>query len=398
MLTRRVLMAGGGAALFAGRAAAQSSDRTIRIISGFPAGGGIDISARLMVDPLKDTLGQPVIVENRTGAAGMIAANAVAKAPPDGNMLLMATSGEIAISHHLYKEKMTYDPMRELAPIALVGIVPCVVVVAEATPVRTPQELVAYAKANAGKLSFSSSGVGNPQQLAGELMNMMAGLNVLHVPYRGAAPAVTDVATGTVTMSFTSLAAAQGLLQAGKVRAVAVTSLERMPQLPDVEPLQNGAPGLKGYELLNWFGLFTTAGTPPAVVERLNAIAMKALAEPKNPGNAEHPGHRAAQDDTRAVQSLRAVREHQVRGDHRESQHQIGQLGRRPRSGGGTPQSAIMAAAEFLSPRAAMEDRHGCRHPERQDHRGPALACGASRKNGMAENTIPGLRGEDAAV
>ena len=171
--------------------------------------------------------------------------------------------------------------MPELAPIALVGIVPCVVVVAEATPVRTPQELVAYAKANAGKLSFSSSGVGNPQQLAGELMNMMAGLNVLHVPYRGAAPAVTDVATGTVTMSFTSLAAAQGLLQAGKVRAVAVTSLERMPQLPDVEPLQNGAPGLKGYELLNWFGLFTTAGTPPAVVERLNAIAMKALAEPK---------------------------------------------------------------------------------------------------------------------
>jgi tripartite-type tricarboxylate transporter receptor subunit TctC len=280
MLTRRVLMAGAGASLFAFRAAAQS-DRTIRIISGFPAGGGIDLSARLLVDPLKDAFGQPVIVENRVGAAGMIAANAVAKAAPDGQMLLMATSGEIAISHHLYKEKMTYDPMRELAPIALVGIVPCVVVVAEATPVRTPQELVAYARANAGKLSFSSSGVGNPQQLAGELMNMMAGLNVLHVPYRGAAPAVTDVATGTVTMSFTSLSAAQGLLQAGKVRAVAVTSLERMPQLPDVEPLQNGAPGLKGYELLNWFGVFTSAGTPPAMVGRLNQIIGKALAEPK---------------------------------------------------------------------------------------------------------------------
>ena len=280
MLTRRVLMAGAGTALFAGRAAAQS-DRTIRIVSGFPAGGGIDLSARLLVDPLKDALGQPVIVENRTGAAGMIAANAVAKAPPDGQMLLMATSGEVAISHHLYKEKMTYDPMRELAPITLVGIVPCVVVVAEATPVRTPQELIAYCRANAGKLSFSSSGVGNPQQLAGELMNMMAGLNVLHVPYRGAAPAVTDVATGTVTMSFTSLSAAQGLMQAGKVRAVAVTSLDRMPQLPDVEPLQNGTPGLKGYELLNWFGLYTTGGTPSAVVERLNAIVVKALTEPK---------------------------------------------------------------------------------------------------------------------
>jgi tripartite-type tricarboxylate transporter receptor subunit TctC len=156
-----------------------------------------------------------------------------------------------------------------------------VVVVAETTPVRTPQELIAYAKENAGKLSFSSSGVGNPQQLAGELMNMMAGLNVLHVPYRGAAPAVTDVATGTVTMSFTSLSAAQGLLQAGKVRAVAVTSLDRMPQLPDVEPLQNGAPGLKGYELLNWFGVFTSAGTPPATVGRLNEVIGRALAEPK---------------------------------------------------------------------------------------------------------------------
>lgn len=129
MLTRRMAMAGAGAALFAGRAAAQS-DRTIRIIAGFPAGGGIDISARLLVDPLKDALGAPAIVENRTGAAGMIAANAVAKATPDGRTLLMATSGEIAISHRLYKEKMTYDPLRELAPIALVGIVPCVVVVA----------------------------------------------------------------------------------------------------------------------------------------------------------------------------------------------------------------------------------------------------------------------------
>jgi tripartite-type tricarboxylate transporter receptor subunit TctC len=279
MLTRRVLMAGTGAALLAGRAAAQ--DQTVRILSGFPAGGGIDISARLLVDPFKEALGLPTIVENRVGAAGMIAANAVAKAPPDGRMMLVSTSGEIAIAQHLYKEKMTYDPLTDLAPITLIGIVPCVVVVNPATPVHNPQELIAYAKANAGKLSFSSSGVGNPQQLAGELMNMMAGTNVLHVPYRGAAPAVTDVATGTVTMSFTSLAAAQGLMSAGKVRAVAVTSLERMPQLPDVEPLQNGSPGLKGYELLNWFGFFTTAGTPAAVVSRYNEIVIKRLAEPK---------------------------------------------------------------------------------------------------------------------
>jgi tripartite-type tricarboxylate transporter receptor subunit TctC len=283
MLTRRAFAAAAGATLLAGytgKAAAQG-DRTIRIIAGFPAGGGIDLSARLLVDPIKEAFGQTTIVENRTGAAGMIAANAVAKASPDGSMLLMATSGEIAISHHLYKGKMTYDPMRELAPVALFGIVPCVVIVGAEIPVRTPQELVAYAKAKEGKLSFSSSGVGNPQQLAGELMNMMAGVNVLHVPFRGAAPAVTGVASGTVTVGFTSLAAAQGLMQAGKVRAVAVTSLERMPQLPDVAPLQEGSPGLKGYELLNWFGVFTTGGTPAPVVDKLNDVVNKTVSAPK---------------------------------------------------------------------------------------------------------------------
>jgi tripartite-type tricarboxylate transporter receptor subunit TctC len=281
MLSRRTLLASAGASLLAGPALAQTyPTQTIRIIAGFPPGGGIDISARLLSDPLKNALGQTVIVENRTGAAGMLAANTVAKATPDGHMLLMATSGEIAIAQHLYKDKMTYDPMRELAPIALIGVVPCVVVVAPTTPVHNPKELIAYAKANAGKLSFSSSGVGNPQQLAGELMNTMAGTNVLHVPYRGAAPAVTDVASGAVTMSFTSLAAALPLLKADKLRAVAVTSKDRMPQLPDVAPLQEGAPGLAGYELLNWFGLFTTGGTPAPIVDRLNSIVNAALKDP----------------------------------------------------------------------------------------------------------------------
>jgi tripartite-type tricarboxylate transporter receptor subunit TctC len=284
MLTRRSVIAGlslASISVAAHRAAAQAyPTQTIRIIAGFPAGGGIDLVARLLAEPFK-AMGQPVIVENRTGAAGMIAAQAVAKAPADGHMLLMATSGEIAISHHLYREKMTYDPMRELAPVALVGIVPCVVVVAETTPVRTPQELIAYAKANPKKLSFSSSGVGNPQQLAGELMNIMAGTDVLHVPYRGAAPAVADVATGAVTMSFSSLAAALPLIEARKLRAVAVTSRERMPQLPDAAPLQDGSPGLRGYEFLNWFGLFATGGTPAPIIAQLNGIANKTLQEEK---------------------------------------------------------------------------------------------------------------------
>ena len=282
MLNRRNFLATAASLAAAGPAFAQSGypDHPIRIIVGYAAGGGVDIVARLLGEPIRAELGQTVIVENRTGAAAMIASNTVAKATPDGYTLLAAASGEVAINQHLYKEKMTYDASRELTPLALVGIVPCVVVVAEATPVHNPKELIAYAKANPGKLSFSSSGVGNPQQLAGELMNSMAGTNVLHVPYRGSAPAVTDVATGAVTMSFSSLAAALPLINGGKLRAVAVTSKERMPQLPDIAPLSEGSPGLAGYELLNWFGLFITAGTPQPIVDRLNGIVNKALKDP----------------------------------------------------------------------------------------------------------------------
>ena len=283
MLTRRHLLAG-AAALAAGvpfaKAQSNFASQPIHILVGYAAGGGVDVVARLLQEPMKAALGQPIIIENRTGASAMLATGAVAKAPPDGYTLLMAASGEVAINHFLFKEKMAYDPVKELAPIAMIGSVPCVVVVADTTPVRNPKELVAYAKANPGKLSFSSSGIGNPQQLAGELMNSMAGIQVLHVPYRGSAPAVTDVATGAVTMSFSSLAAALPLMQAGKIRAIAVTSHERMPQLPDVAPLSEGAPGLADYELLNWFAMFGTAGTPPEIVERLNSIVNTALKDP----------------------------------------------------------------------------------------------------------------------
>jgi tripartite-type tricarboxylate transporter receptor subunit TctC len=274
----------GAAALAAGvpfaKAQSNFASQPIHILVGYAAGGGVDIVARLLQEPMKAALGQPIIIENRTGASAMLATGAVAKAPPDGYTLLMAASGEVAINHFLFKEKMAYDPVKELAPIAMIGSVPCVVVVSDTTPVRNPKELVAYAKANPGKLSFSSSGIGNPQQLAGELMNSMAGIQVLHVPYRGSAPAVTDVATGAVTMSFSSLAAALPLMQAGKIRAIAVTSRERMPQLPDVAPLSEGAPGLADYELLNWFAMFGTAGTPPEIVERLNSIVNTALKDP----------------------------------------------------------------------------------------------------------------------
>ena len=155
----------------------------------------------------------------------------------------------------------------------------------------------------------------------------MAGTDVLHVPYRGAAPAVTDVATGAVTMSFTSYAAALPLIQAGKIRAVAVTSLERMPQLPDVAPLQEGAPGLKDYELLNWFGVFATGGTPATIVEQLNGITVKTLHRAEDGEKARRARHRAARDHARAVQDVRGGGEQEVRRDHRAGQHQGARLG-----------------------------------------------------------------------
>jgi tripartite-type tricarboxylate transporter receptor subunit TctC len=282
MLNRRCFLSLTASAALAGGArpaGAAYADQSIRMMVGYAAGGGVDLVARLLQEPMKAALGQTVVIENRTGASAMLASNVVAKAPPDGYTLLMCASGEVAINHFLFKDKMAYDPAKELVPIALIGIVPCVVVVKADSPIKNPQDLVAQAKANPGKLSFSSSGVGNPQQLAGELMNTMAGIQVLHVPYRGSAPAVTDVATGTVTMSFSSLAAALPLIDAGKIRAVAVTSRDRMPQLPDVAPLSEGAPGLKDYELLNWFALFGTAGTPGDIVNRLNDIVNKALGD-----------------------------------------------------------------------------------------------------------------------
>lgn len=283
MLTRRSLLAAASitAAGLTGRAFAETDfpSKAIRILVGYPAGGGVDIVARLIGEHMRQTWSQSVIVENRSGASAMIASNAVAKAAPDGYTLLAAASGEVAVNQHIFKT-MTYDPARELAPLALIGIVPCVVVVASTAPVHNPKELIAYARANPGKLSFSSSGVGNPQQLAGELMNSMAGLKVLHVPYRGAAPAVTDVATGAVTMSFASLAAALPLIKSGALRAVAVTSKERMPQIPDVAPLSEGDPSLAGYELLNWFAMFAPAKTPPGVLAKLNGEVRNALKDP----------------------------------------------------------------------------------------------------------------------
>ena len=210
MINRRTLMLAAGGAL-AGRGALAGGGsypgRPLRVVVGYAPAGGVDIVARLLAEPLRAALGQPLIVENKPGASAMIGAQTVARAAPDGHTLLMAAAGEIAANPALFKQRMGYDPARELAPVSLVATVPNVLVVNPRLPVRTPAELVAYAKANPGKLSYASSGIGNPQHLAGELLNRMAGTDILHVPYKGAAPALTDVAAGRVAMNFSSLGA-----------------------------------------------------------------------------------------------------------------------------------------------------------------------------------------------
>jgi tripartite-type tricarboxylate transporter receptor subunit TctC len=289
--TRRGLVATGAALALARPALAQGDypSRPIRIIAPYAAGGGQDITARLLADPLRLALGQPVVVENRTGASGMIGAQTVATAAPDGYTFLLGGAGETAVNHHLYREKMSYDPMRDLKPVSLVVKVPNILMGSMTAPFKTVAELVEYARANPGKLSYSSSGIGNPQHLAGELFNSMAGIQTVHVPYRGSGPAVTDIAAGRVQFGYNSLASGLSLIRDGRIRAVAVTSRERLPQMPEV-PSVSEYPPLANYELINWFGLFAPGGTPDPIAQRVYEAIAKALQEPELRGKFETQG------------------------------------------------------------------------------------------------------------
>jgi tripartite-type tricarboxylate transporter receptor subunit TctC len=250
-------------------------NQQVRIICAFPAGGGTDLTARLLADQIAKPLGQSVIVENRTGASGMIGTGAVATAVPDGYTLLVA-SGEIALNPHLYR-KMAYDWDKEIQPITLLVKVPNVLAVNMDVPVKSVAELIAYAKQNKGKLTFSSSGVGNPQQLTGELFNKMAGVDIRHVPYKGAAPQIADVAGKHITMTFVSIGAAKPFIDSNRIRAIGVTSTTRVAALPDVPAISEQ---LAGFELVNFFGFFGPAGLPDPVLKRLNAVAVQALKAP----------------------------------------------------------------------------------------------------------------------
>jgi tripartite-type tricarboxylate transporter receptor subunit TctC len=269
------------AALFPALAAAQAPaypTRPIRLDVPFPAGGTTDILAREVAKRLTDAWGQAVVVDNRPGAGGNIGSELVAKSAPDGYTLLMGTVGTHAINPGLYA-KMPYDHVKDFAPVILVAGVPNVLVVNPAVPATSVQELIAYAKANPGKLNFASSGSGTSIHLSGELFKVMAGVQMMHVPYKGSSPALQDLVGGQVQLMFDNLPSSLALIRAGKLRALAVTSAMRAAALPDVPTIAEA--GLPGFEASSWFGVLAPAGTPPAIVAKLNAEVAGWLASPE---------------------------------------------------------------------------------------------------------------------
>ena len=253
--------------------------KTITLVVPFSAGGGVDTVARMLAEKLRVTLKQNVIVDNKAGGSGMIGALAVVKAAPDGHTLLLGSAGETAINTYVYKSKMQYQPSKDLAPVTLVTRIPNVLVAAPNFPAKNMEELVTHAKKNPGRVTYSSSGVGNPQHLNGELLEELAGIHMVHIPYKGASGQLIDVISGNVDFTFVSYTAARAFIKEGKVKALAVTSAKRaafdnsIPAIAEYKPLAK-------YQLENWFGMFAPAGTPEPVLQKINAAVTQALKDP----------------------------------------------------------------------------------------------------------------------
>jgi tripartite-type tricarboxylate transporter receptor subunit TctC len=250
--------------------------KPVRLIVGFAAGGGTDITARLMGQWLSERLGQPFITENRPGASGNIATEAVVRAPPDGYTLLVF--GSTAAINTNFSGKLNYDFLRDIAPVAGIIRAPNVMLVNPSVPAKTIPEFIAYSKANPSKINMGSAGIGEITHLAGELFKMMTGVNMLHVPYRGGAPAITDIIGGQIQVLFTSVATASEYIKAGKVRALGVTTQTRSAALPDIPTVGEF---VSGYEASFWHGLGAPKNTPTEIVEKLNKEINAALADPK---------------------------------------------------------------------------------------------------------------------
>jgi tripartite-type tricarboxylate transporter receptor subunit TctC len=251
--------------------------KQVRLVVPFAAGGSTDIVARTVGQKLNEMWGQPVIVDNRAGASTMIGTDIVAKAPPDGHTLLI-TPAPFTIVPSLAK-KLPYDPHKDFAPITLINTTPLVVVVHPGVPVKSVKELIALAKSKPGALNFGSSGSGGSNHLAGELFNAMAGVKMVHVPYKGNAPALADLVGGHVDLVFNGLTSALPLIKSGRLRAVGVTSLKRASALPEIPTLDEQ--GLKGFQAVAWNGVTAPAGTPKNVIDKINADVVKVLSSPE---------------------------------------------------------------------------------------------------------------------
>lgn len=252
-------------------------NKAIRLVSPYAPGGGTDILARLVGQKLAEAFGHPVVVENRPGAGGTIGTELVTRAAPDGYTIMIASPSPIVVAPHLTK-KLGYDPLRDLAPITMISIVPAVLIVHPSLPVKSVKELVAFAKARPGQLTFSSSGNGGTGHLAGEMLKSMTGTDMVHVPYKGTGPATTAVLSGEVSLSFGNIMSTLPYVKSARLRGVAVTTPSRSPVLPEVPSV---AETLPGYSAGPWYGVLAPAGLPAPVAERLHQEIVKILRSPE---------------------------------------------------------------------------------------------------------------------
>jgi tripartite-type tricarboxylate transporter receptor subunit TctC len=265
------------AALAGGVQAQGYPARTVRIIVPFPPGGGTDIIARVLAPRLGEGLKEQVVVDNRPGGGTIIGAELAARATPDGHTLFMGITGTMAINPGLYP-KLPYDPIRDFAPIAMIGVGPNILVVHPSLPVRTAKDLIALARTHPQKLAYASSGIGGAPHLAGELFKSMAGIGMVHVPYKGAGPATVDLISGQVQVMFAGMGAALPFIRQAKLRGIAVASLRRSPAAPQTPTI---AETLPGFEASTWFGLFAPAAVPREIVARLHDEVVRAVNRPE---------------------------------------------------------------------------------------------------------------------
>ena len=251
--------------------------KPIRVVVPFPAGGGIDTVARIVVPKMSEALGQPMVIDNRSGAGGTVGTEVVARATPDGHVLL-ATFASHSMNATLYRD-LSYDTEKAFAPISLIATVPNILVVHPSLPAKTVGDLISLARKRPGDINYASVGNGTPAHLSAELFNMMAGVRMTHIPYKGAAASIIGMITGETQLTFTTVLIALPHVKAGKLRPLAVATLARTPLLPEVPTVDQS--GLKGYESIAWYGLLAPAGTPGPVVDRLNAELVSSVQTPE---------------------------------------------------------------------------------------------------------------------